>query len=380
MEESTVKIGVLGGGQLGLMLYEANDDPNIELHFLDKKATFPALQKAKHFTLGDFKDYDTVMAFGKNMDVVSIEIEAVNAQALKDLAQLGVKVFPQGEIVEMIQDKGLQKEFYIKESMPTAPFFLAENKTQILAGIEEEFIDIPFVQKARKGGYDGKGVQLIKSKQDLEKIWDIPSVIEDKIEIDKELAVIVARTATGQTKTFPSVEMSFHPTANLVEFLFSPSAVAKETESKAQQLAQDIIESLGMIGILAVEMFLTKSGELLINEIAPRPHNSGHHTIEGNKCSQYKQLLNVLAQKDLEDTALLSPAVMINLLGEEGHIGKAKYEGTEHADKENIFVHLYGKETTKPNRKMGHVTVIDANLDKAIESANFVKSKIKVIS
>jgi 5-(carboxyamino)imidazole ribonucleotide synthase len=384
-EKSKIKIGVLGGGQLGMMLYEASKEmpetANIELHFLEKNDQFPATKICEHFTSGNFKNYEDVLAFGKDKDVLTIEIEAVNTQALKELEQQGVTVIPQPSVIELIQDKGLQKEFYILNEIPTSPFFFADDKESIVQAIEDGSIELPFVQKARKDGYDGQGVVIIKTKNDLDNLFDVPSIIEEKVDIDKEIAVIVTQDQQKNIACFPSVEMSFHPTANLVEFLFSPSSLSAELENKVQSIAKEIISNLGMTGILAVEFFISKDGEVLVNEVAPRPHNSGHQSIEGNHCSQYEALLHILSDSALPSLAIKKPAVMINLLGELDYTGKAKYQGLEKFEnQEGTFVHLYNKEETRPNRKMGHVTVVNDDLDKAIERANFIKEHLKVIA
>jgi len=378
---SNIKIGVLGGGQLGKMLYQEATKLGIQLYFLEKDENFPTTQICKNFVKGDFKNYDDVLNFGKQMDVITIEIEAVNTKALLDLEKMGKKVFPQASIIELIKDKGDQKEFYVLNDIPTSPFFTAESKENILEGIEDGTIRFPFVQKARRDGYDGKGVAVINNVDDLGKLLMTPSIIEDKIDIEKEISVIVGRTEEGDVSTFPIVEMEFHPTANLVEFLKSPSSIAEDLQKKAEKIAIDIIESMGLVGILAVEMFLTKNGEILVNEVAPRPHNSGHQTIEGNYTSQYGQLVRILSGLPLGDTSTICPSVMINILGADNHTGAVVYQGLEEVLKvPGTYFHLYGKTTTKPYRKMGHATILADDLETAIERANFVKSNLKVIT
>ena len=380
-EISKIKIGVLGGGQLGMMLFEASTDMNLELHFLEKSDQYPATKICEHYTVGDFKNYDDVMAFGKDMDILTIEIEAVNTAALKQLRADGKKVIPEPEVIELIQDKGEQKEFYVLNDIPTSPFFFADERESILNAIEDGSIAYPFVQKARRDGYDGQGVAVIRTEDDLSKLFDVPSIIEEMVDIDKEIAVIVSRDQDGKTQCFPSVEMSFHPTANLVEYLFAPSALSPAQEKQVQNIAIEIIRNLGMTGILAVEFFLSKDGEILVNEVAPRPHNSGHQTIEGNHCSQYRHLLDILASEPMGDLSLKTPAVMVNILGEDSYIGPAIYQGLEHVQSmEGVYVHLYHKEETRPKRKMGHVTVVADDLDTAIERANIIKETLKVIA
>jgi len=378
---SNIKIGVLGGGQLGKMLYQEATKLGVQLNFLEKDGSFPATQICKQFVKGDFKNYDDVIRFGREMDVITIEIEAVNTDALRELEKMGKQVYPQASIIELIKDKGDQKEFYVLNDIPTSPFFTAESKDNILEGIEDGTIAYPFVQKARRDGYDGKGVAVIHTAADLSKVMDTPSIIEDKVDIDKEISVIACRDQEGVTVTFPIVEMEFHPTANLVEFLKSPTTLSDEIQEKAKKIALEIIESMGLIGILAIELFVTKDGEILVNEVAPRPHNSGHQTIEGNYTSQYGQLIRILARLPLGDPSLICPSVMINILGAEGHTGTAVYDGIEKAmETPGVYVHLYGKEHTKPFRKMGHATILASDLDTAVERANFVKANLNVIT
>lgn len=373
-----IKFGVLGGGQLGRMLIQSAIDFNIDVHVLDPNPEAPCSGCAKSFTAGDLKDYDTVYQFGKDLDLVSIEIEAVNTNALKDLRdEEGVTVYPQPEVIELIQDKRIQKQFYKDNNIPTAEFVLTENKQDVA----QHANFLPAVNKLGKEGYDGRGVQIMRSDADLEKAFDKPGLLEKLIDFDKEIAVIVARNPQGEIKVFPAVELVFHPEANLVEYLFSPAAISKNIETKAQQIAKDVIEKLEMVGLLAVEMFVTKDSEVLVNEVAPRPHNSGHQTIEGNITSQYEQHLRAIFDLPLGDTSIIIPSAMVNLLGEEGHTGDAKYAGIEECmATKGVHLHLYGKKKTKPFRKMGHVTIVDESMDGLKEKANFVKETLKVIT
>jgi 5-(carboxyamino)imidazole ribonucleotide synthase len=369
-------IGILGGGQLGRMLIQAGIDYNLKFKILDPDAQAPCKDLAK-FEQGKLTDYDTVMKFAADCDLVSIEIENVNTQALKDLASIGKKVFPQPEVIEIIQDKCLQKQFYKDHNIPTAGFIFVNNKQDVIA--QKHFL--PAVNKLGKEGYDGRGVQLLRSESDLEKAFDAPGVLEKLIDFEKELAVIVARSESGEIKTFPAVELVFHPEANLVEYLFSPAQINKEIEEKAATVAKKVITSLNMVGLLAVEMFLTKEGEILVNECAPRPHNSGHQSIEGNNTSQYHQHLRAILNLPLGDTSIKCGSAMVNLLGEEGHTGEAKYEGLNECLKlSGVNIHLYGKHLTKPFRKMGHVTIIDNDLESLSRKANFVRQQLKVKS
>jgi 5-(carboxyamino)imidazole ribonucleotide synthase len=371
-----MRIGLLGGGQLGRMLLQEAIDLNIHLHCLDPDKNAPCAKIAHSFTVGSLTDYETVINFGKDKHLISVEIENVNVEALKDLEKRGVKVFPQPHILELIQDKGLQKQFYQEHQIPTAPFVLIENKVELL-----EKATFPIVHKLRKGGYDGRGVNVLKSKEDTENSFDSPSILEEKIPFVKELSVIVARNEKGQTKTFPVVECEFNPEANLVEFLFAPAEISSDIEKQAAELAIDVIEKLGMVGLLAVEFFLDENGNLLVNEIAPRPHNSGHHTIECNVTSQFAQHLRAILNLPLGSTEILQAGAMINLLGEKRFEGKAVYDGLDKAlEIEGVYPHIYGKEITKPFRKMGHVTITDTDLEKVKLKAKKVQGLIKVVS
>lgn len=371
------RIGILGGGQLGRMMQIKALPWGVNLEFMDPDKQAPCAQLGDKFVVGDLNNYDHVVQFGKNLDVLSIEIENVNIEALKFLEKQGVLVYPQPVVIELIQDKGLQKLFYQANGIPTADFHLIEDKVA-LADFEAKF---PMVLKLRKGGYDGKGVQMIKSVADVAKTFDGPCVLEEKIPFVKELSVIVARNQSGEIKSFPCVEQAFNPEANLVEFLFAPAEISPEIESKAQTLAKKIIEDLEMVGLLAVEFFLTAEGNLLVNEMAPRPHNSGHTTIEANKESQFGQLLRCLLNLPLGDTVNLSAAVMVNLLGEPGYEGDVYYEGWDKvAALPGVFIHVYGKKQTKPFRKMGHITIVHKDLNEAKKIAQEVKSVFKVIA
>lgn len=371
------QIGLLGGGQLGRMLLQKAYDYNISIAVLDPSEEAPCKDICQDFTVGDFRDFDTVYNFGKDKDLVTIEFEDVNADALQKLEDEGVKVYPQPSVLKVIQDKGLQKQFYRKHDIPTSDFILVENKKEI----EEKVSRFPVFQKLRTSGYDGYGVQSLPEKESVDKAFDAPSLIEEGVDLEKELSVIVARNDKGEVKHFPLVELSFNPEANMVEFLFSPADVSKDLEKKAYELADKVIRSFEMTGILAVEMFLSKEGELMVNEVAPRPHNSGHHTIEGNYVSQYEQHLRSVLNLPLGETEGRIPAVMVNLLGEKGHTGPAYYEGVEEVmDMKGVHIHLYGKTQVKPFRKMGHVTCIDEDIELAKATARKVKDVLKVVS
>jgi 5-(carboxyamino)imidazole ribonucleotide synthase len=370
-------LGVLGGGQLGRMLIQSAINYNQDIHILDPDPNAPCKDIAQQFQVGSLKDFDTVYAFGKNCDVITVEIEAVNTDALQKLAEEGKKVFPQPHILKLIQDKREQKQFYAQHGIPTADFVLTENKADVIS--KKSFL--PAVNKLGKEGYDGRGVQILRSEADLEEAFDAPGLLEKLIDFDKEIAVTVARNEKGDLIAYPAVECAFHPTANLVEFLFAPAEITPEVEAKAQQIAKEVILKLDMIGILAVELFVTKSGEVLVNEIAPRPHNSGHHTIEANFTSQFEQHLRSVMNWPLGNPDLRCPAAMINLLGEDGFSGPAIIEGKEEALAEKgVYIHLYGKKLTKPFRKMGHVTILDESVEALKAKANRIKELIKIKS
>lgn len=372
-----LKLGILGGGQLGRMLIQESINYNVTTHVLDPDADAPCKDLCNKFVNGSLTDYQTVYEFGKGVDLLTIEIEKVNVDALEQLENEGVLVYPQSRVIRLIQDKGVQKQFFKENDIPSSKFQLIKNRTELKQGN----FPLPFIQKLRKDGYDGRGVHPVRKAIDLDNAFDAPSLIEDWVDFEKELAVIVSRNESGEIKTFPCVEMEFNPEANLVEFLISPSTLPSEILKQADDLAVKIAQDLKIVGVLAVELFLTRDGQILVNELAPRPHNSGHQTIEGNYTSQYEQHLRAIFDLPLGDTRSISHAVMINLLGEKGFEGPADYQGLNDVLKvEGIYVHLYGKKLTKPFRKMGHVTIIDDDRTKAIEKAKFVQSTIKVKS
>ncbi|MCH6234000.1 5-(carboxyamino)imidazole ribonucleotide synthase [Cognataquiflexum rubidum] len=368
-------LGILGGGQLGRMVIQSAISYNIDIHILDPDPNAPCKSICQKFVNGSLTDFETVYAFGQDCDIITIEIENVNTEALQKLADEGKEVFPQPHIIKMIQDKRLQKQFYKEKGIPTADFILTEDKADVIRNASF----LPAVNKLGREGYDGRGVQILRTESDLEKAFEAPGLLEKLIDFDKEIAVIVAKNKNGETVAFPAVECAFHPTANLVEFLFSPAQVSDEIEQKAKKIAIQVIEELGMIGLLAVEMFVTKSGEILVNEIAPRPHNSGHHTIEANFTSQFEQHFRAVMDMPLGNTDTRSPAAMVNLLGEEGFAGDVFVEGLDEAmSQKGIYVHLYGKKTTKPFRKMGHVTILDTEIEVLKKRALEIKELIKV--
>jgi 5-(carboxyamino)imidazole ribonucleotide synthase len=335
-----------------------------------------------HFETGDFKNYDRVMAFGEDKDLITVEIEHVNLQALKDLKAGGKIIHPNPSALEIIQDKGLQKIFYRDNGFPTAPFELFEDENALREAILVGRWKLPLVQKTRTAGYDGKGVSILRRESDLtDKLLSGPCLVEAMADMDKEIALIVARNADGAIRCFPPVEMEFHAEANLVECLFCPADISPLTIATADVLAERLIESLEVCGLLAVEMFLTRSGEIWINEVAPRPHNSGHHTMDSAVTSQFEQHLRGICNLPLGDTRILQPSVMVNLLGEPTFEGPVRYEGVEEClALSGVHIHLYSKTNTKPMRKMGHVTITAPTLKEAREKSTFVRDTLKVKS
>lgn len=375
MMHGETRLGILGGGQLGRMLLQAGIDLNLYTLILDPDPDAPCKKLCHEFFQGSFADFDAVYNFGKKCDVVTIEIEHVNVEALFKLQAEGVKVYPNPEAIQIIQDKGSQKEFYQKHQIPTADFRLVSNKTELLQN--EDYL--PVFQKLRRFGYDGRGVIRLQRLADFEKGFEEPSVLEKLVDFEKEIAVIAARNERGEVSCFPAVELDFHPELNLVDYLFSPANITPETESAAQDLAKQVIEAFNMVGLLAVEMFLTKDGKLLVNEVAPRPHNSGHHTYKANLTSQFEQHLRAILNLPLGNPSLHSAAIMINLLGEADFSGEAQYEGADDAlSISGVSIHLYGKKYTRPFRKMGHITITALTVEEARQKANHVKNIVKV--
>lgn len=372
------KIGILGGGQLGRMFIQETLNLGIETHILDPDPQAPCRHLADRFVVGSLSDFDTVCEFAQQVDILTIEIENVNTEALFAIQNSGKKVFPQPKAIQIIQDKRKQKLFYQQNNIPTSAFRIVSGKAEL----EKNLDFLPAFQKLASGGYDGRGVQRLDSAQDLAKAFDAPSVLEKYVDLEKEISVIAARSPSGQISTFPVVEMVFDPILNLVDYLRVPAAIPENIKQQATQLATKVIEKLQMIGILAIEMFLTTQGELLVNEAAPRPHNSGHHTIEANYTSQFAQHLRAILGLPLGSTqARVNSAAMVNLLGASGFEGRAYYKGLEEVlTLEGVFVHLYGKILTKPGRKMGHVTIIHEDEQVLMQNIQKVKKTLSVIS
>lgn len=373
--KGNIKIGILGGGQLGRMLLQSGFDFNLYTLILDPDPHAPCKDICHEFYVGSFADYDTVFQFGKRCDVVTIEIEHVNCDALARLKEEGVKVYPDPEVVRTIQDKGLQKQFFTKHNIPTADYLLLQHREELEA--HTDFL--PAFQKLRRLGYDGRGVVRLQDASQTSNGFEAPSVLEKLVDYEKELAVICARNPSGEVRAFPVVELAFHPEHNLVDYLFSPADISPAIAELATAVALEVTEAFGHVGLLAVEMFLTRDGQVLVNEVAPRPHNSGHHTIEANCTSQFEQHLRAILDLPLGLPDIQSSAVMLNLLGEKGHDGEAIYEGLEQALRvPGVYIHLYGKKYTRGARKMGHITIIAPNIEEARQNAEQVKDVVRV--
>jgi 5-(carboxyamino)imidazole ribonucleotide synthase len=370
------KIGILGGGQLGLMLAQAASDWHLEPEFLDPDE-FAPVKPFGILRLGSFQDFETVLAFGKDKDLISIEIENVNLEALKTLEKRGISVFPQPRVLEIIKNKAKQKQFFADNGFQSAEFqiFTHNNK-------EAASSFLPAFWKQNEGGYDGKGVKKIQTFQDLEEVPHAPGFLEKKVDILKEIAVLVSRNASGQTSVFPLVEQVFHPEAHLVSFLKTPANVEEDIEVQCKAIALRLIEKLEMVGLLAVEFFIDVNSQVLVNEIAPRPHNSGHHSIEGFATSQFRQFWRAILNLPPGDTKAIFPyAAMVNLVGEPVFSGKPVYQGlSDCLALQGVHIHLYGKKETRPFRKMGHITLTATSLAELDQKVSFVQNHLKIIS
>lgn len=372
-----VRLGILGGGQLGRMLIRYGMDFNIKPIVLDPDPKCPAHDWAFEFVSGSLEDYETVTRFGRMCDLVTVEMENVNSEALAQLEKENIPVFPQSRILNIIQDKGRQKTFFKKKGFPTAPFFLVENQEELKAKVSQ----FPKVIKLCRSGYDGRGVKKLTSPKDLKQSFNAPCIVEDFIPIKKEISVLVCRSLTGECVSYPAVEQVFHPTKNILQYLRMPADLPQDLEKKAENLAKKIACELKIVGLLAVEMFIDENEKIFVNELSPRPHNSGHHTMEANETSQYEQLLRSLLKLPLGDTSPRCAAVMINLLGKENFYGKPKYYGIYEAlALPGVHVHLYGKTETRPFRKMGHITITAGNLEEAEKKAKKILQWIEVRS
>jgi 5-(carboxyamino)imidazole ribonucleotide synthase len=378
MHSSTpLRIGILGGGQLGRMLLQAAANYPVETYVMENDPQCPAAHLCHHFIKGDIRNFDDVYAFGKSLDAITIEIENVNTDALEKLEAEGKKIYPKPAVLKTIRNKILQKQYYKQHEIPTAEFVITQNLQELQQS--EDFL--PAVHKIGEGGYDGRGVQLLKSKDDLSKGFDGPSVLEKMVPVAKEIAQMVAVSQSGETTLYPPVEMVFDPMLNLLDYQLCPAEIDEKALWKIEAIALSVVRNFKSPGIFAVELFIQKNGDVLVNETAPRVHNSGHHTIEAHYSSQFDMLWRIMLAYPLGHTDPILPSVMVNVIGCEGHSGDAHYEGLDEILKiENAFVHLYGKKQTKPGRKMGHVTILSKEKQDLLHKANKVKRNLIVKS
>ena len=378
---SDFKLGILGGGQLGKMLLYETRKFDIRTKVLEASKEAPCKIACDEFVLGSLMDFDTVYNFGKDVDVLTIEIENVNIEALEKLEDEGVQVYPPTDALRTIQNKATQKLFYTDHEIPTAEFSRFAYASEIEDSIENGGLEFPFVWKAAQFGYDGQGVKVVRSMEDLKELPSGECIAEKMIPFKHELAVIVVRNPSGQVVTYPVVEMEFHPEANQVEYVICPARIDKIVAEKAQEIALKVSEKIGHIGILAVEMFQTQDDKILVNEVAPRPHNSGHYSIEASYTNQFEQHIRAILDLPLGNTTSKVAGIMVNLVGAEGHTGDVVYENIAEIMKmDGVTPHIYGKKQTRPFRKMGHVTIVNEDIDEARRVAQEVKAKIKVIS
>ena len=378
---SKFKLGILGGGQLGkMLLYDAK---RYDLHtkVMDSNFEVPCARLADEFILGDITNYDDVINFGNKVDIITVEIEKINTDALLFLEKKGKKIFPSALTLKIIQNKTQQKEFYQKNNLPTSRFKNYSNIDELKINFEKDNFKFPFVWKSSRFGYDGKGVKIIKKFDDLNFSYDEECLIEEKISIKKELSVIVARNIDGEMKCFPVVEMEFNDKSNLVEYVMCPANISSDIESRAIEIAMKASEKFNMVGLLAVELFLDVNDKIIINEVAPRPHNSGHHTIECCMTSQFDQHIRSILNLPLGETQILIPGIMVNLVGENKVEGNVVYQNINDIfEIPGVFIHIYGKKKSRLDRKMGHITIVNKDISKAIEIGKKIKKKIKVIS
>ena len=374
---SNFKLGVLGGGQLGKMLLNETHKFDIYTAILDGAADAPCAQICNEFHQGSLLDFNTVYNFGKKVDLLTIEIEHVNIDALLKLEQEGLEIYPQPSVLKTIQHKGRQKDFFVENNIPTSP----HKRFSSLNSLKKEALEFPFVWKSAQFGYDGTGVKIVKNEQDLNSLTDTDCIIEKLIPFKNELAVIVARNKNGEIKTYPVVEMEFHPEANQVEYVICPARISDEVAEKAKNIALKVAESFKHIGLLAVELFQTVNDEILVNEVAPRTHNSGHYSIEASYTNQFEQHLRSILNLPLGNTTSKVAGIMVNLVGSEGFSGDVVYENMEEILKmDGVTPHIYGKKQTRPFRKMGHVTIVNKDIIEAHKIAEKVKNTIRVVS
>ncbi len=371
------KAGILGGGQLGKMLLQAAANYPVETFVLENDNECPAAHLCSHFTKGDITNFDDVYNFGKGLDVITIEIESVNVDALAKLEGEGVKIFPRPSALSIVKNKILQKQFYLDNQIPTADFVITQNEEEL----KDHISFLPAVHKLAMGGYDGRGVVILKTKESISNGFSEPAILEKEVHIKKELSLIIAISGTGDVAIYPPVEMIFNKDFNLLEYQLSPAQLDEQLLWKAEAIALTVVKNFKSAGIFAVELFLDVANNLLVNEIAPRVHNSGHHTIEANYSSQFDMLWRIMLGYPLGNTDHIMPGAIVNLIGEENFSGKVKYEGLEKVlEIDNVFVHIYGKKETRPGRKMGHVTILSHERQELIHTSNKVKATLKVIS
>ncbi|MBD3583702.1 5-(carboxyamino)imidazole ribonucleotide synthase [Flavobacterium selenitireducens] len=379
---SDFKLGILGGGQLGKMLLYETRKFDIQTYVLDPSDEAPCAIGCNKFYQGSLTDFDTVYEFGKKVDVLTFEIEMVNIEALERLEQEGVKVYPSPTTLKQIQNKGFQKDFYTRHNIPTAPYKRFATLAELKGHLESDRdVTFPFIWKSAEFGYDGNGVKVIRKAADLDGLPDAECISEEMIAFKNELAVIVSRSASGAIETYPVVEMEFHPEANQVEYVICPARIPEEISQKARQVALEVSRRFDHVGLLAVEMFQTQDDEILVNEVAPRPHNSGHYSIEASYTSQFENHIRAILDLPLGNTNSKLAGIMVNLVGAEGFSGNVKYENIEQIlDIPGVTPHIYGKKQTRPFRKMGHVTIVNEDMAKARSIAETVKNTIKVVS
>ena len=379
-EKLNTRVGIIGGGQLGKMLLTECNKMNIKTSVLDSSENSPCKNLTDKFVCGDFNDFTSVYNFGKDCDVITFEIEHINVDALERLENEGKRVFHKSKTLRIIQDKNLQKSFFRDNKIPTSDFKYYKSINELNESINNNEIEFPCIWKKTKFGYDGFGVKILNSINDLSGLPESEMIIEEMVSFEKELSVIVTRNVSGEVSCFNTVEMEFNKRSNQVEFVISPANISNSVNIRAKELAIKLSESLDCVGVLAVEMFLV-NGEILVNEIAPRPHNSGHFSIEACSCSQYQQHIRAILDLDLGESNHTGSAVMLNLVGDENYNGKVFYENLDLVFKTNSAnLHIYGKEETRPNRKMGHVTIICNKFEDAYEKAKFLKDNIKIKS
>jgi 5-(carboxyamino)imidazole ribonucleotide synthase len=378
---SNFKLGILGGGQLGKMLLFDTRKFDIQTYVLDPSDEAPSKIACNHFFQGDLMDFETVYNFGKQVDVLTFEIELVNLDALEKLENEGKKVYPSPKTLKLIQNKGIQKEFYTQNNIPTAPFKRYDSLKELVIDLVDSNIELPFVWKCTEFGYDGNGVKIIRQTADLENLPNVECIAETMVPFKNELAVIVCRSPQGEIKTYPVVEMEFHPEANQVEYVICPARIDDKVAQKARAIALNVSQQFNHVGLLAVEMFQTEDDEILVNEVAPRPHNSGHYSIEASYTSQFENHLRAILDLPLGNTESKVAGIMVNLTGAEGFSGDVVYENIEKILGWNgVTPHIYGKKQTRPFRKMGHVTIVNENINEARKIAEDVKNTIRVIS